>query len=118
VKLAKCFGFTGSSEQGAFDAIVATLTGLAPGGNPIPPLTDILKYHVAGTALATSAIAAATSIGTLSGRALNPFGLSLGDLDPTAADPRIIAARANLQTGNGVIQAIDRVLLPQDLALI
>lgn len=113
VKLAQSFGFTGDSEQGAYDAIVATLTSLAPDHNPIPLLTDVLTYHVAPGSLTAHEIAASESVATLSGEAISPFGRTLGDLDPTAADPKI--ERADIAASNGVIQVIDRVLLPADL---
>lgn len=113
VKLATSFGYTGDTEQGAFDAIVATLTTLG-GGDPIPLLTQVLTYHVADGGLTAREIRAADSIETLNGAELNPFGRSLGDLDPTAADARLIGDRADLAASNGFIQAIDRVLLPLD----
>jgi uncharacterized surface protein with fasciclin (FAS1) repeats len=113
IKLAQSFGFEGDSEQGALDAIVATLTSLAPDGNPIPLLTKVLTYHVAPESLSAREIAGRESIITLSGDAISPFGRTLGDLDPTAADPRI--TRANIDAANGTIQVIDRVLLPADL---
>jgi len=113
VKLAASFGYTGKAEQGAFDAIVATLTTLG-NGDPIPLLTQVLTYHVADTGLTSREIRAADSIVTLNGAELNPFGRSLGDLDPTAADARLLGDRADFEASNGFIQAIDRVLLPLD----
>ncbi len=115
LRLARSLGHTGPDETGAFDAIGATLAGLAPDGDPIPLLTEVLTYHVAEGALTAREIAGARQIATLSGEAIAPFGLRLGDLDPTAPDPRLIADRADLEAGNGIVQAIDRVLLPADL---
>jgi uncharacterized surface protein with fasciclin (FAS1) repeats len=114
IRLAQSLGYAGSDEAGAFGAIVDALTTLG-GGDPIPLLTQVLTFHVAPSARTAAEIASQTSISTLAGLAISPFGLSLGDLDPTAADPRIIFFRADQQAGNGIIQAIDRVLLPADL---
>jgi len=113
VKLAASFGYAGNAEQGAFEAIVATLTTLG-GGDPIPLLTQVLTYHVAEGGLTAREIGAAASIETLNGAELTPFGRSLGDFDPTAADPRLLGDRVDLEASNGFIQAIDRVLLPLD----
>ncbi|MGG5819040.1 fasciclin domain-containing protein [Falsiroseomonas sp. HW251] len=115
IRLARDLGFRGRGEQGAFDAIVTALTGLSPDGNPIPLLTEILTYHVASGTLTAAAIAASQSVTTLSGEAIAPFGQQLIDLDPSLPNARIIANRADLPAANGVVQAIDRVLLPLDV---
>ncbi len=113
--LARNFGYVGGSEQGAFQAIVQTLTTLSDDGNPIPLLTDILTYHVADGTLTAREIAQSSSVTTLSGEAITPFGSILIDLDPTVPDARLIGQRADLHASNGIIQAIDRVLLPADV---
>lgn len=115
INLARSLGYRGNAEQGAFDAIVATLTTLGE-GDPIPLLTEILTYHVGTESLTFAEIRATPSITTLAGETINPFGRSLGDLDPTLADAGIIVARADLEASNGIVQAIDRVLLPLDVA--
>lgn len=115
VRLARDLGFRGRDEQGAFDAIVDALTGLSPDGNPIPLLTEILTYHVADGSLTAAQISASQGVATLSGEEIAPFGRQLIDLDPSAPDARIIASRADLEATNGVVQAIDRVMLPLDV---
>ncbi|WP_376089414.1 fasciclin domain-containing protein [Roseomonas sp. CCTCC AB2023176] len=115
LRLARDLGFRGRDEAGAFDAIVDGLTALSPDGNPVPLLTDILTYHVSGQSLTAAEIVAAPSVTTLSGEAITPFGRQLIDLDPTLPDARVIVGRADLQATNGVVQAIDRVLLPLDV---
>ena len=76
----------------------------------------MLTYHVATEALTQKEIRGATSIDTLAGLSLTPFGRTLGDLDPTLPDAKLIGGRGDLEASNGIIQAIDRVLLPADLA--
>lgn len=114
LRLARDFGYEGRDEQDAFNAIVDTLTSLG-GGNPIPLLTTVLTYHVGTESLTAAEIRGARTIDTLAGEAIEPFGGRLGDLDPTLPDARLLAGRADLETGNGTIQAIDRVLLPADV---
>ena len=114
LRLARHLGYGGNDEQGAFDAIVAALTTLAPGGNPIPLLTDILRYHVLGEAKDRAELLGATELQTLLPDAtLKPFGNRLGDGDPDATDARLFGPAETL--GNGSLQAIDRVLLPIDV---
>ncbi len=114
IRLARDLGYDGRDEAGAFDAIVDALTTLG-GGDPIPLLTTVLTYHVATEPLTRAEIRAATSIDTLSGLELTPFGATLGDLDPSLPDARLIGGRGDIQASNGIIQAIDQVLLPADL---
>jgi uncharacterized surface protein with fasciclin (FAS1) repeats len=115
IRLAQSFGFTGSDEAGALDAIVDALTSLSPNGNPIPLLTTVLTYHVVAEPLTAAQIAAAASIDTLADLSITPAGRRLGDLDPSAPDPQVIASRADQVAANGLVQAIDRVLLPADV---
>lgn len=117
VALAQAFGYGEQDEAGAFWTIAGALAE-AGGGDPIPLLTDILTYHVAPGRLAASDVVAAESIATLSGEAITPDGTVLGDLDPTVPDPEVIAPRADLPATNGLIHAIDGVLLPLDAPLV
>lgn len=115
ITLARTLGYRGSSEGDALQAILTTLGTLAPGGDPLPLLTDILRYHVLPDAKTRGEIAAETSLATLlPGATLNPFGSTIGDADPDAADPRLLGATTI--TGNGTLQAISGVLLPLNLA--
>jgi uncharacterized surface protein with fasciclin (FAS1) repeats len=114
LKLVASLGYTGHDEGEATDAILTALGGLAPDGDPIPLLRDILLYHVVPDALARAEIAASTTLPTLlEGATLRPFGSTIGDGDPDARDASLV--RLTIQASNGTIQAIDEVLLPIDV---
>ncbi len=115
VDLARALGWEGRGEAGAFDAIVAALTDLG-GGDPIPLLTDILLAHVAPEALSAAEVIAGDPVATLGGFEIDPFGQQLEDGDPTLADPALLGRRVDLPATNGVIHAIDGVILPIDVA--
>ncbi len=114
-KLAANLGFEGdlSDEDAVFDAIVAALTDLG-NGDPIPLLTDILLYHVAPGARTEPTVLGSESIATLlDGATISVADGALVDAEPDLADPRI--AVADITADNGIIQAIDAVLLPLDI---
>lgn len=117
VGLAQALGYGENNEAGAFWSIVGVLAEVGQ-GDPIPLLTDILTYHVAPGLLAAEDVVAAESIATLSGEAITPDGAVLGDLDPSVPDPEVIVARADLPATNGLVHAIDGVLLPFDAPLV
>ncbi len=112
VGLSQTLGFSGSDESGAWDYLVEALT-LLGGGDPIPLLDSVLKYHVATESLQASQVLGADSIATVQGGALKVEGAMLVDADPDLADPSIIAT--DIQAANGVVHVIDGVLLPADL---
>ncbi|WP_299613570.1 fasciclin domain-containing protein [uncultured Tateyamaria sp.] len=115
-QLAVDLGFTGdtSDEDAVFGAIAAALTELAPDGDPIPLLTDILLYHVSPGARTADEIAAAGTIDTLlAGASIGADGTELIDAEPDIENPNIVVP--DITATNGTIQAIDRVLLPLDI---
>ncbi|MEM9947692.1 MAG: fasciclin domain-containing protein [Cyanobacteria bacterium P01_D01_bin.36] len=115
VQLANDFGFEGSDESGAFDTIVSALTDLG-GGDPIPVLQDVLKYHVSAEAKTLEEIQSSDTVSTLlDGATLTPDGDGLIDNEPDIADAQFVAGLTDLQTSNGTIQGIDRVLIPLDI---
>lgn len=115
IQLAQDFGFEGNDEAGAFEAVVGALTELG-NGDPIPVLQDVLKYHVSAGAKTLQDIQASDTISTLlDGAFLTPNGNSLGDNEPDIADPSFQRELTNIQAGNGLIQGINRVLIPLNI---
>lgn len=114
--LAVDLGFDGdASDEGAvFGFIASALAGLAPDGDPIPLLTDILLYHVSPGAKTASEVDAADQVTTLlAGATFGSEGTELVDNEPDVANPNIVIE--DIGAANGTIQAIDRVLLPIDI---
>ena len=114
--LAVDLGFDGdtSDADAVFGFIAQALTDLG-GGDPIPLLTDILLYHVAPGARTEPTISGSEGIATLlEGAEIAPSGGALVDGEPDLLDPVIVLA--DVAADNGIIQGIDRVLLPIDIA--
>lgn len=108
------FGGEASDLDGAFNFIVGALSGLAPDGDPIPLLTDILLYHVSAEAKSAAALNEIGTIDTLlAGVTFETEGTELVDNEPDVDNPNIVIP--DILGGNGIIQAIDRVLLPIDI---
>ncbi|MEL7011916.1 MAG: fasciclin domain-containing protein [Pseudomonadota bacterium] len=103
-----------SDEDAVFNFIVHSLTALSSDGNPIPLLTDILLYHVSADAKTASEIDALEEVETfLTDATFKAAGPILVDNEPDVANPTIVIP--DIDASNGVIQAIDRVLLPIDI---
>ncbi len=115
VVLAQDLGFEGSDEAGALGFILESLAVLGD-GDAIAPLTEILTYHVSEGAKQLANIAPLETVDTLQGGPIGIDGTTLVDQDPDIADPELIVT--DIQTANGVVHAIDRVLLPLDLQTI
>lgn len=116
IGLAQALGYTGSDEAGALGHIVKALT-LLGGGDPIPLLTEVLKYHVVNGEFDLAAVASlgdGAPIETLQGSSvelnLQSDPPSLGDADDGIADPGIIAT--DIGATNGIIHVLNGVLLP------
>ena len=108
---------TGLDEAGVTAAIVAALETL--GGSPeagAQLLTDILLYHVSPTAQSVAEVQAAGTITTaLTDATFDVDGTTLEDNDTNITDPEFIDGLTDIPAVNGVIHAIDRVLLPIDV---
>ncbi|MEM8580547.1 MAG: fasciclin domain-containing protein [Pseudomonadota bacterium] len=115
VQLAVDLGFTGDTGDldAVFDAIVAALTDLS-GGNPVPLLTDVLLYHVSPGAKTAAEIDAEFRVPTLlTDATFRTEGSELVDNEPDIANPSIVGE--DIETANGTLQIIDRVLIPLDV---
>ncbi|WP_299878501.1 fasciclin domain-containing protein [uncultured Sulfitobacter sp.] len=115
-QLATDLGFDGdtSDEDAVFGFIADALAGLAPDGDPIPLLTDILLYHVSAGAKTAAEVDAADAVSTfLEGATFGSEGTELIDNEPDIDNPNIVVP--DVPASNGTIQGIDRVLLPLDI---
>ena len=118
LRLATDLGFTGTTESGAWTFLVGALTQLG-NGNPVPVLTNVLLYHVAGERLTAFNVIVRSITGTridtlLAGATIRPFFLTLVDNDPNIANP-VLTLPINRNASNGIIHGVNRVLLPIDL---
>ena len=114
--LAASLGYTGdpADEDAVFQAIADALSGLAPDGNPIPLLTDVLLYHVSPVAQTAAEVDAADQVETLlAGATFGSEGAELVDNDPDLDNPNIVGP--DIEAANGIVQVIDKVLLPIDV---
>jgi uncharacterized surface protein with fasciclin (FAS1) repeats len=114
VRLARDLGYSerGYNEAGAFAYIVEQLTALG-GGDPIPVLTDVLLYHVSPGSTFYSALQNNTvEVPTLLGVSFTAEGRHLIDEATSLRNPRIKNPLTDIETSNGVIHGINRVLLP------
>lgn len=106
-RLAQDLGFGGNPANAT--AVTNFLTGALDAAT----LKTVLLYHVsAGTQLAAD-IAAQGSVTTLTGATITADLPTLVDAEPDLIDPSLV--QTDVIATNGVIHAIDRVLLPVDL---
>lgn len=111
VSLARRLGYRGNEKDGAYGALVEALTELG-GGDPIPLLTAILKYHVADGVVDAKALGAAGGYKPLAGPRvrLADDGESLIDEAPAVADAKLLTV--DVRADNGIVHVISGVLLP------
>lgn len=115
IRLAQDLGFEGSDEQGAFDAIVAALPAIG-GDDPIATLELILLYHVLPEAKFAFEIIFSGGVPTASGEVILAVRRQIFDAEPELDNPRFKLRRSDIRASNGLIQVINRVLIPVDVA--
>ncbi|MEM9783752.1 MAG: fasciclin domain-containing protein [Pseudomonadota bacterium] len=103
----------GLDIDGLDDAGVATALVDAVG---VDLLTTVLLFHVRAGAQTVAELQAEGSVDTLVGSSFTVDGNQLIDADPEVEDPEFVEGATDIHASNGIIQAIDRVLLPIDLA--
>lgn len=106
-QLAVDLGFHGDPSDES--AVVTFLTTAVPAET----LKTVILYHVSAGALTSGEVAAMDSISTLAGVSIGTDLPTLVDAEPDLIDPSLV--QTDIIATNGVIHAIDRVLLPIDL---
>jgi len=116
IGLAQSLGYNGSDEAGAIVYIIDVATVLGQ-GNPLPVIEDILLYHVVNGVLDSGDVVAAdgTSITTALGADVGIALPELVDASNDFADPQLILTDLDNYVVNGIVHAIDGVLLPVNL---
>jgi uncharacterized surface protein with fasciclin (FAS1) repeats len=114
LRTARALGYTGFSEQGTWNFLVAALTDLG-NGDPVPVLKNVLLYHVAAGRLVPLHIANAGKVDTLLGESFKVRFVRLVDKAPNLRDPDFNVDALNIKASNGVIHGITRVLIPVDI---
>ncbi|GAB0495836.1 hypothetical protein MMPV_007143 [Pyropia vietnamensis] len=114
LSLAQALGYTGDNVDGVFAFLVQALTGLSDGGDPVPLLTSVLRFHVVGMRVSSTELVSAGFFQPVEGPAvvLGDDGRTLFDFAPGVADPMLVLDQLDIQASNGVIHVITGVLLP------
>ncbi|MEL7463719.1 MAG: fasciclin domain-containing protein [Pseudomonadota bacterium] len=114
IQLARDLGadIADGDEAGALAAIIAATAELAGGAEEgLALVKNILLYHVAPEGRTLEELQG--EVQGLFGPGVTVDGTTVIDAEPDISDPTVVGA--DIVASNGVIQAIDRVLLPIDL---
>ncbi|MEO0360415.1 MAG: fasciclin domain-containing protein, partial [Pseudomonadota bacterium] len=102
-------------EAGALNAILAALEELGGGeAEGLELLSTVLLTHVVADGRELDDLESAGTLTPLSEVDISVADGVVADAEPDLADPTVVAA--DIFASNGIIQAIDRVILPLDLA--
>ena len=113
--LAIDLGFDGdTADEAAVFGFIAGATGFVSADDP-GLLDDVLLYHVSPEGKTVAELQDAGKVATAQGGTVTVQGKTLVDNDPDLKDPKLIDGATDLEAANGVVQAIDRVLLPVDV---
>lgn len=113
IRLARDLGYDGRDEAGVF-AFIAEATGFQSAEEP-GLLADVLLYHVAPEGQSLRQLRRAGQITTLlEGATLDVRRYRVIDADTDDRDARF-RWPSNVETGNGVVHTVNRVLRPIDL---
>ena len=113
--LAIDLGFDGDpADEAAVFGFIAGATGFVSADQP-GLLDDVLLYHVSPEGKTVAELQDAGKVATAQGGDVTVQGTTLVDKDPDLKDPKLIDGATDLEAVNGVVQAIDRVLLPADI---
>lgn len=96
-------------DDDAFTSLATSLGTNVAGLLALPNLTDILSYHVLGTAVPSTAITNGAIVQPLS--PTNTLKLTLTTSGSVFVNHGQVTA-ANLTTDNGIVHVVNRVLLP------
>lgn len=106
-QLAKDLGYTGSATN------ETTVTSFLVAALPAETIRDVILYHVSAGAKTLAQISANPTISTLNGQTIVADGKTLTDKESDLINPSLV--QTNIAASNGIIHAIDRVLLPVNL---
>lgn len=110
---ASCGGCAAGDDDAAYEYLVATLAARG-GGDPLPPLTTLLSYHLLPRRAPLAALVAAGPLVTLRGSRVE-ITRDLRVVDRAPGVPDGLVVEANVATSNGIAHLVNRVLLPMPL---
>ncbi len=112
IRTAYELGYSGPSDEDAIFGFLAGALGVTADDAGL--LDDVLLYHVSPGAKTRGDVFRADSVETLLGVDIATQGTRFIDGDPDLRNAQIVR-HFNIRTGNGIINTINRVLIPIDV---
>lgn len=113
--LAVALGFDGEPrDEAAVFTFLAGATGFVSAEEP-GLLADVLLYHVAFEGRTVATLQEQGTVTTLLGTSITVDGVELIDQDPDLENPEFVPWATDIEASNGIVQVIDKVLLPVDV---